>query len=186
MLVPCLRPSHWLAFLPGLVGQTVLEGLPSVRPQVAPPAGSLQCWPEHLSLPESNALGGGSIDKGNSFRQLDSMQTEIYTKPTRHIYCKYLFFDVYLSNITENRHLVAVSKERQVLTFSQLHFLVQLVLVREQGKSRCWPVAVISVVFGSRVDHWTGLHTDLLEQVPHLLIDVLLQTDRQSDDLISR
>lgn len=67
-LVPCLRPSHWLAFLPGLVGQTVLKGLPSVHPQVAPPAGLLQCWPEHLSLPESNVLGGkDSIDKEDSW-----------------------------------------------------------------------------------------------------------------------
>lgn len=68
VLVPCLRPSHWLAFLPGLVGQTVLAGLPSVRPQVAPPAGSLQCWPEHLSLPESNALGGGQHRQGEQFQ----------------------------------------------------------------------------------------------------------------------
>lgn len=37
------------------------------------------------------------------------------------------------------------------------------------------PVAMISVVFGSRVNDWTRLHTDLLEKVPHLLVDVLLQ-----------
>lgn len=55
-LVPCLRTSHWLAFLPGQVEQTVLKGSPSVHPPAAPPAGWLRCWPEHWSLPESSAL----------------------------------------------------------------------------------------------------------------------------------
>lgn len=53
---PCLRPSHWLAFLPGPVGQTVLKGSPLVRPPAAPPAGWLRCWPERLSLPKNSAL----------------------------------------------------------------------------------------------------------------------------------
>ena len=35
------------------------------------------------------------------------------------------------------------------------------------------PVAVVLVVFVG-VDHGAGLHTDLLEQVPHFLVDVLL------------
>lgn len=43
------------------------------------------------------------------------------------------------------------------------------------SKTRCWPVAVISVVFGSWIDHRARLHTNLLEQVPNLLIDVLLK-----------
>lgn len=56
VLVPCLRPSRWLVFLPGPVEQTVLKGSPSVHLPAAPPAGWLQCWPEHWSLPESSAL----------------------------------------------------------------------------------------------------------------------------------
>lgn len=55
---PCQRPSRWLSFLQGPVEQTVLKGSPTVRPQAAPPAGWLQCWQVHLSLPESSALMG--------------------------------------------------------------------------------------------------------------------------------
>lgn len=40
------------------------------------------------------------------------------------------------------------------------------------------PVSVVLVVF-VRVNHGAGLHADLLEQVPHLLVDVLLRREKR-------
>lgn len=36
------------------------------------------------------------------------------------------------------------------------------------------PVSMVLVVFG-RIDHGTSFDTDLLEQIPHFLVDVLLR-----------
>lgn len=42
---------------------------------------------------------------------------------------------------------------------------------------------MISVVFGSRVNHRTGLHADLLKQIPNLLVDVLLQQNKTGNSM---
>lgn len=157
-LVPYLRPFHWLSFLPDPVGQTVLKGSPSVRPRVAPPAGWLQCWPEHLSLPKSSALKDG----GGKTAKMEGTVKHSYTNcRQRPIRCVLLIFTFQLLFIKYNRihrcntnqgnvhyysllllvyycwPLVAVIKEQQLSTFSQLHFqflhnnspLVQLVIL---------------------------------------------------------
>lgn len=41
------------------------------------------------------------------------------------------------------------------------------------------PVTVIPVVFGGWINHWTGFDAYLLEQVPHILVDVLLKREEE-------
>lgn len=48
----------------------------------------------------------------------------------------------------------------------------------QETKSRFTPVAVVLVVLGG-VDHGTGFDADLLKQVPHLLVDVLLRRQQR-------
>lgn len=48
----------------------------------------------------------------------------------------------------------------------------------QDTKSHFTPVAVVLVVLGG-VDHGAGFDADLLEQVPHLLVDVLLRRRRR-------
>lgn len=136
---PCRRLSHWLSFLRGPVEQTALKGSPAARPPAAPPAGSLQCWQERWSLPESSVLMGNQQHRRR--KRLNSCM-----------------------NVTTINEAVIIDK---IHCFVLSH--------RRQCESRCWPVSVISVVFGGWVDHWTCFYTDLLEEIPHLLVDVLLQ-----------
>lgn len=82
---PCLRISRWLAFLPGRVEQTALKGSPSVHPPAAPPAGWLRCWPEHWSLPGSNALEKKHQHNYLYFHKFNLLDTHILTDVTDQI-----------------------------------------------------------------------------------------------------
>lgn len=50
---------------------------------------------------------------------------------------------------------------------------------------RCSPVSVVLVVFG-RVDHGASFDANLLEQIPHFLVDVLLNKERLGLDTCLR
>lgn len=150
-LVPFQRLSHSLAFLPGPVGQIVPKGSPLTRPQVAPPVGLQLYSPERLSLPESNAC---TPQREQLYR--GSEDSHIHT--------------THLKQIKAQKVRTKTNTCDPSSTSSCVNWVVN-------SKIRCWPVAVISVVFGSWIDHRTSLHANLLEQVPHLLIDVLLKIE---------